>query len=65
VERKEKAMTDDKTIRHPHDGKRIDIHDPYEIRNWCKIFAVSENTLKAAVKAVGTSSTAVRTYLKK
>ncbi|HRZ28629.1 MAG TPA: DUF3606 domain-containing protein [Spirochaetota bacterium] len=56
-------MPDDKTIRHPHDGKRIDINDPSEIRNWCRIFGVSEAKLRAAVKAVGTSSTEVRKYL--
>ena len=58
-------MPDDKDIRHPHDGKRIDINDPDEVRNWCRIFNVSEETLKAAVQAVGTSSTAVREYLGK
>lgn len=58
-------MPDDKTKRHPHDGKRIDINDPQEVRNWCGIFGVSESTLKAAVKAVGTSSKAVREYLGK
>ena len=58
-------MPDDKTIRHPHDGKRIDINDPYEVRNWCQIFGVDEETLKRAVQAVGTSSEAVRKYLGK
>jgi hypothetical protein len=58
-------MSDDKTIRHPHDGKRIDIDDPYEVRNWCEIFGVTEVQLKAAVKAVGTSSETVRKYLGK
>lgn len=58
-------MPDDKTIRHPHDGKRIDINDPQEIRSWCSIFGVSEATLKKAVSVVGTSSTEVRKYLGK
>ena len=58
-------MPDDKTIRHPHDGKRIDIHDSDELRNWCKIFGVTETKLKVAVNAVGTSSQAVREYLGK
>ena len=58
-------MPDDKTIRHPHDGKRIDINDPKEIRNWCAIFGVSETKLIAAVRAVGTSAKAVREYLGK
>ena len=58
-------MGDDKTIRHPHDGKRIDINDPYEVRNWCAIFGVSEDKLKQAVRAVGDSSKSVREYLGK
>ncbi len=58
-------MPDNKKIRHPHDGKRIDINDPAEVRNWCKIFNVTEGRLKAAVKAVGTSSAEVRKYLEK
>lgn len=58
-------MPDDKTIRHPHDGKRIDINDPAEIRNWCNIFGVSEQKLKEAVNVVGNSSEKVRKYLKK
>ena len=58
-------MPNDKNVRHPHDGKRIDIHDPAEVRNWCAIFGVNEAKLRAAVQAVGTSSTAVRQWLGK
>jgi len=58
-------MPDNKNITHPLDAKRIDISDPAEIRNWCKSFDCTEEQLKAAVNAVGTSSTAVRTHLGK
>lgn len=58
-------MPDNKKIRHPHDGKRIDIHDPKEVANWCKIFGISEEKLKATVNRVGTSSTEVRLALGK
>ncbi|MEP0367426.1 MAG: DUF3606 domain-containing protein [Cyclobacteriaceae bacterium] len=58
-------MPDDKTKRHPQDGKRIDINDPNEVRNWCKSFGCTEADLKAAVKAVGTSAQAVRKHLNK
>ena len=58
-------MPDNKNIRHPHDGKRIDVNDPYEVRNWCKIFNISEQKLKDAVNKVGTSSTAVRKFLER
>ena len=58
-------MPDNKKIRHPHDGKRIDINDPYEVRNWCKIFNCTVAKLRHAVATVGTSSTAVRKFLGK
>ena len=58
-------MPDDKTKRHPLDGKRIDINDTNEVRNWREIFGVTESRLKAAVNAVGTSAAAVRKYLGK
>lgn len=58
-------MSDNKKITHPLDAKRIDINDPAEVRNWCKSFGCSEETLKAAVRAVGTSGAAVRKYLGK
>lgn len=58
-------MPDDKTKKHPHDGKRIDINDPAEVRNWTKIFGVSKPKLEEAVKEVGTSSKAVRKQLGK
>ncbi len=58
-------MPDDKNIRHPHDGKRIDLNDQNEVRNWCKIFGVTEEKLKQAVRAVGDSAKAVREYLGK
>lgn len=58
-------MTDDKTVRHPLDGKRIDINDEYEVRNWCEILGVNEMILRIAVGAVGTSAEAVKTYLGK
>ncbi|HAQ61722.1 TPA: hypothetical protein DCR49_06970 [Candidatus Delongbacteria bacterium] len=58
-------MPDDKTIRQPDDGKRIDINDPYEVRSWCAIFGVTEEKLKQAVRAVGDSAGAVKKYLGK
>lgn len=56
-------MPDDKNKRHPQDGKRIDVNDPQEVRTWCKIYTCTEAELKAAVKAVGTSSENVRAHL--
>jgi hypothetical protein len=58
-------MPDDKNITHPLDAKRIDINDPYEVRNWCKALGCTESELRAAVRAVGTSGKAIREYLGK
>jgi len=58
-------MSDNKKITHPLDAKRIDINDPNEVRNWCKSFSCTESQLKTAVKAVGTSGSAVRKQLGK
>lgn len=58
-------MPDNKKITHPLDAKRIDIHDPAEVRNWCKSLGCTEQQLKAAVKTVGTSAAAVRKHLGK
>ena len=56
-------MPDNKNIRHPLDGKRIDINDRDEVRNWCDILEIKELTLRLAVMKVGTSSEAVREFL--
>ena len=58
-------MSDDKTKRGTPDNKRIDIHDPNEIRNWTKSIGCTPDELKKAVNAVGTSADAVRKYLGK
>ncbi|MGX5834010.1 DUF3606 domain-containing protein [Aeromonas piscicola] len=58
-------MSDNKTITHPLDAKRIDINDPAEVRNWTKALGCTEAQLKAAVKAVGTYGKDVRAHLAK
>jgi hypothetical protein len=57
-------MPDNKKIRRPLDNKRIDIHDPKEINNWCKSFGCTKKQLINAVNAVGTSANKVKKYLK-
>jgi hypothetical protein len=32
----ELMMPDNKSIRSPHDDKRIDVNDPAEVANWTK-----------------------------
>lgn len=56
-------MPDNKKIRQPEDNKRIDIHDPEEVRNWCKALGCEKDDLLKAVDAVGTSAEKVREWL--
>jgi uncharacterized protein DUF3606 len=38
------------------DGRRIDVHDPYEIGYWSRKFGVSREELVDAVQNVGTNA---------
>lgn len=58
-------MSDDLSKRRPQDAAKINIHESYEVRDWCKKFGCTEAELKAAVKAVGVSAAAVRKHLGK
>jgi hypothetical protein len=58
-------MSDDKSQRGSPDNRRIDIHDPDEVRHWSKSFGVTRERLKEAVARVGTSAEKVRESLKK
>jgi hypothetical protein len=58
-------MADDKSNRGSPDNKRIDIHDPNEIRHWTQSLGVTEQQLKDAVAKVGTSAEKVRESLHK
>jgi hypothetical protein len=58
-------MSDDKTNRGSPDNRRIDIHDPNEVRHWTKALGVTEQQLKEAVGRVGTSAEKVRESLRK
>lgn len=58
-------MSDDLTKRKPLDSSRININEPYEVNYWCDKFNVTKVALIAAVKAIGTSSEAVRKHLSK
>ncbi|QTD31719.1 DUF3606 domain-containing protein [Pseudomonas fluorescens] len=58
-------MSDNKHITHPQDNVRIDIHDPAEVRNWCKALDCTETELKSAVAVAGTWAKDVRAHLGK
>ncbi len=55
---------DSKTEKKPQDSSRINVNEDYELRYWTKKFGVSAERLKAIVKTVGVSVTAVEKYLK-
>ena len=57
-------MPDDKSRRGGQDRKRINVNEDYELRDWSKKFGVSQDELKAAVKAVGDNASAVEKHLK-
>ena len=57
-------MSDDKTKSGGQDRTRISLSEDYEVRDWSKKFGVSEDELKAAVKAVGNDAAAVEAHLK-
>jgi hypothetical protein len=56
-------MPDDKTKPGGQDRLRINVNEPYELRDWAKTLSVSEAELKVAVQAVGDDADAVRIYL--
>lgn len=57
-------MGDDLSKKRPQDSSKINVHEDWEVRYWCKEFGCTETQLKAAVKAVGVSASDVRRHLK-
>jgi len=58
-------MADDLSNRGPQDRNRISTSEEWELRYWTKELGVTEDELKAAVKAVGPAAEDVRRQLKK
>lgn len=58
-------MTDNLSNRGPQDRNRINTSEEWELRYWMKEFGVTEEQLKAAVKAVGPMVVDVRKHLGK
>lgn len=56
-------MQDDKT-QTALDRKLINTSDAYELRDWAHSLGVSEDRIREAVAAVGSSAAKVRAYLK-
>ena len=58
-------MADDANKTGQADRDRINVNQDYELRDWAKKFGVSEDALRAAVKAVGPMAEDVRKHLGK
>lgn len=58
-------MSDDLNKRRPQDASKVNVHEDWEVRYWCREFGCTEAQLKAAVKAVGVSAAAVRRHFGK
>ena len=57
-------MSDDKT-KSAEERRTINVNEDHETRDWAKSLGVSEDELRKAVAAVGTSATAVREHLRR
>jgi hypothetical protein len=58
-------MSDDKSKTGSPDRDRINLTEDYEVQYWTREFGISADELRAAVKAVGSTSKAVREHLRK
>jgi hypothetical protein len=58
-------MSDDLEKKIPQDATKVNVNETWELDYWSKKFGVTEERLKEAVKAVGTSAVAVQNYLGK
>jgi len=58
-------VADDKTKTGKADRDRININEPYEVRDWAKKFGVSEDRLVQATKKAGPMAAAVAKELGK
>lgn len=46
-------MPDNKKIPGPEDRERINVNQPYEVRDWAKKFDVTPDRIRDSVKRVG------------
>jgi hypothetical protein len=59
----EMAMADDRRKRGIEDRTRVNIHEPYEVRTWCRELNVTPERLRGAVERVGPMADDVRAEL--
>lgn len=58
-------MPDNKKIVGPEDQQRINVNQPYEVRDWAKRLGVTEEKIREAVKKVGDRVVDVKRHLGK
>lgn len=58
-------MTDNLEIRQSEEREKINVHQPYDLRDWAIYFSVSQEKLKTAVGIVGPVVGDVKRYLGK
>ncbi|WP_081721058.1 DUF3606 domain-containing protein [Pseudoxanthomonas suwonensis] len=58
-------MSDDRNNPGRPDRDRINLNEDYEVRYWTEALGVSEQELRDAVQAVGSTAEAVRRHLGK
>ena len=57
-------MSDDKAKPGGQDRSRINLSEPYEVRDWAKKFGVTKEELTTAVKKVGNKASDVEAHLR-
>jgi len=57
-------MDDRKKVGKP-DRIRVNVSEPYEVRDWCAHWGCTESELRHAVKSVGVMVTDVEAYLRR
>lgn len=62
--RSNQAMADDKSKTGWQDDVKINLSQPYEVRDWAKKFGCTEAQLRAAVQVVGNGARKVGEYLR-
>lgn len=58
-------MPDNLKVRQPEEQEWINIHEPYELRDWAIYFSVSREKIRESVMAVGPLVEDVKRYLGK
>lgn len=56
-------MSDNLKKTRPFDASRINVNEAHELTYWSRSLGISEKAVKEAIRAVGTSTKAVRRYL--